>query len=51
MTQGSAIADGFHAPGPADFQLRDVFNGDQVLFTKASLLLILGGAIVIVAAL
>ena len=39
---------GYEAPGPRDFDLRDVFNGDQVLLTKASLLLVLAGIIVLV---
>jgi F-type H+-transporting ATPase subunit a len=43
------IAAGFVAPGPADFQLPDIFNGNQVLLTKASLLLVLAAIIVVVA--
>ncbi len=34
---------GFVAPGPNDFDLRDIFNGNHILWTKASLLLVLGG--------
>lgn len=36
---------GFEAPGPSDFNLRDVFFGHQVLLTKLSLLLILGALV------
>ena len=38
---------GFEAPGPRDFQLRDVFFGDQLLLTKAALLLVLAAVIAI----
>ncbi|MDR1998799.1 MAG: F0F1 ATP synthase subunit A [Frankiaceae bacterium] len=33
---------GFEAPGPQDFKLPDVFGGDILVLTKASLLLVLG---------
>jgi F-type H+-transporting ATPase subunit a len=46
VTHGSAYAEGFHAPGPADFDLPDIFHHSNVLLTKASLLLVLGGLIV-----
>jgi F-type H+-transporting ATPase subunit a len=36
---------GFNAPGPQDFQLRDVFFGDNQLLTKTSLLLVLGAIV------
>ncbi|SOD73309.1 ATP synthase F0 subcomplex A subunit [Jatrophihabitans sp. GAS493] len=49
MTQGSAYAEGFNAPGPADFDLNDIFNGHQVLLTKASLMLVLGAVLVVAA--
>jgi F-type H+-transporting ATPase subunit a len=40
---GQVLANaGFNAPGPQDFELRDVFYGHQILLTKISLLLILG---------
>lgn len=39
---------GFNAPGPADFNFPDVFNGNLQLLTKSSLLLVLGGVLVIV---
>lgn len=46
MTQLIAASNpGFEAPGPRDFDLRDVFNGDQLLLTKAALLLVLGAVI------
>ena len=37
---------GFTAPGPSDFDLRDVFYGHQVLLAKSSLLLVLAAVIV-----
>jgi F-type H+-transporting ATPase subunit a len=40
-----AAKPGFVAPGPNDFNLRDIFNGNQVLLTKASLLLVLSAII------
>lgn len=39
---------GFEAPGPRDFELRDVFFGHQLLLTKAALLLVLAAVIVFV---
>lgn len=41
-----AAQPGFVAPGPQDFDLRDIFYGNQVLLTKASLLLVLSAIIV-----
>jgi F-type H+-transporting ATPase subunit a len=49
---GSVLASnpGFHAPGPADFDLRTIFSGSSdgagVLLTKASLLLIVAAVVV-----
>lgn len=51
MTHDVVLADGgegYHAPGPAEFFLPDVFGGDQVLLTKSSLLLVLAAVIVFV---
>jgi F-type H+-transporting ATPase subunit a len=39
---------GFEAPSPADFELRDIFYGHQVLLTKLSLLLVLGAILAFV---
>jgi F-type H+-transporting ATPase subunit a len=39
---------GFEAPGPRDFDLRDVFFGHQLLLTKASILLVLGAVVAFV---
>ena len=41
---GIAAGNGFQAPGPADFEFPDIFNGNQVLLAKSSLLLVLGVA-------
>lgn len=48
MSSVLAANPGFVPPGPADFQLPDVFNGNQILLTKASLLLVLSAVIVFV---
>jgi F-type H+-transporting ATPase subunit a len=47
---GSVLAanPGFNAPGPADFQLPDIFGGNQILLTKSSLLLVLAAILVFV---
>jgi F-type H+-transporting ATPase subunit a len=47
---GSVLAanPGFNAPGPADFQLPDIFNGHQILLAKSSLLLVLAAVVVFV---
>jgi F-type H+-transporting ATPase subunit a len=48
-THVSVLANpGFVPPGPADFQLPDIFNGNQVLLTKSSLLLVLAAVLVFV---
>jgi F-type H+-transporting ATPase subunit a len=49
VTHAVVLADGFHAPGPADFKLPDIFHGNQILLTKSSLLLVLAAVIVFVA--
>jgi len=43
---GIAAGNGFQAPGPADFEFPDIFNGNQVLLAKSSLLLVLGAIVV-----
>jgi len=43
---GIAAGNGFQAPGPRDFEFPDIFNGNQVLLAKSSLLLVLGGVVV-----
>ncbi len=48
MSSVLAANPGFVPPGPADFQLPDIFKGDQILLTKASLLLVLAAVIVFV---
>ena len=39
---GIAAGNGFQSPGPSDFEFPDIFNGNQVLLAKSSLLLVLG---------
>ena len=46
---GIAAGAGFNPPGPVDFQLPDILRGNQILLTKASLLLMLSAIIVVVA--
>ena len=52
-TEGSAAhvyfasAPGFVAPGPQDFDLRDILYGDSIWLTKATLLLVLSAIIVV----
>jgi F-type H+-transporting ATPase subunit a len=49
VTHGIVLANpGFVPPGPEDFQLKDIFNGSQVLLTKYSLLLVLAAVVVFV---
>jgi F-type H+-transporting ATPase subunit a len=43
----SSLAAGFVAPGPGDFKLPDILHGNQVLLTKASFLLLLGGLLAV----
>jgi F-type H+-transporting ATPase subunit a len=43
-----AAAPGFNPPGPGDFELPDIFHGNQILLTKASLLLVLSAIVVAV---
>ncbi|MDP9444545.1 MAG: F0F1 ATP synthase subunit A [Actinomycetota bacterium] len=45
MTSVSLSAEGFTPPGPADFQLPPIV-GDSILFSKPSLLLVLGAVVV-----
>jgi F-type H+-transporting ATPase subunit a len=41
-----ASGGGFDAPGPVEFQMPDIFGGNQVLLTKSSLLVVLAAIIV-----
>ena len=43
---GIAAGNGFQSPGPSDFEFPDIFNGNQVLLAKSSLLLVLGAIVV-----